>query len=351
MFHSASLTGKMAQMEAVEEELLEAIRSFGPKEDLCLLKANLDFRLHRLADVRQDLEMAPLLPGRFDARVLRADLAFQEGRYDEARTAFEALIAENPTWDTIARLAHWMSKIGEATEADRLYLEAEDELTAKQMLSYAWLEVQRGLLDFNHGQYDEARSHYRRAEASYSGHWFTAEHFAELAAAEDKFSEAEELLKGVIMRTSKPELQQALGEMYLYFDRPAEAQPWFDSALAAYLESMRRGGVHYLHHLADLFADARLNPMDALKWSEQDFRMRPNYATQATLAWALYRDDRVKEALQHIEAVLASRVREAVIYSTASELFKASGDAAKSRHFADLALQINPKHKCFRFHH
>ena len=351
MFHRASLTGRMADLERGEAEILEAIDRFGPKEDLCLLKANLDFRLHRLAEVRRDLEMAPLLPGRFDARVLLADLAFQEGRYDSSRREFEELIGENPTWDVIARLAHWKGRFGEIEEADRLYEQAEDDLTAKQMLSYAWLELQRGMLDFNRGRYEEAWGHYRRAEASYPGHWHTAEHYAELFAAEGDFAQAEALLKQIIERTSKPEMQQALGELYLFTDRPEAAQPWLDRALPAYMDSVGRGGVHYLHHLADFFSDAREDPAEALRWAKQDERMRPNFLTQSALAWALYRNGRIQEALIYFDRVLDSGIRDAVLYSSAAEVFEAAGDAAASSRLADLALQINPKHRSFRIHH
>jgi hypothetical protein len=72
LFHRASLTANLTHFEAVEAALRETIHEFGPKEDLCLLKANLDFRFHRLADVRRDLEMSPLLSGRFEGRVLLA---------------------------------------------------------------------------------------------------------------------------------------------------------------------------------------------------------------------------------------------------------------------------------------
>jgi hypothetical protein len=70
LFHRASLTGNMGQFEAVEATILKTIVEFGPKEDLCLLKANLDFRFHRLPEVRRDLQMCPLLSGRFEGRVL-----------------------------------------------------------------------------------------------------------------------------------------------------------------------------------------------------------------------------------------------------------------------------------------
>lgn len=351
MFHRASLTGRMADLERTEAAILETIDRFGPKEDLCLLKANLDFRLHRLAEVRRDLSMTPLLSGRFEARVLLADLAFQEGKYEQSRREFEELIDENPTWDVIARLAHWKGKFGEIEEADRLYEQAEDDLTAKQMLSYAWLELQRGMLDFNRGRYEEAWGHYRRAEASYPGHWQTAEHYAELFAAEGDFAQSEALLKQIIERTAKPEMQQALAELYLSTDRPNAAQPWLDRALTTYIDSVRHGGVHYLHHLADFFADARLDPAESLRWAEQDERMRSNFSTQGALAWALYLNGRTKKAAAYFRLLLDSGVCDAVLYSSAAEVFEAAGDIAASSRFADLAFEMNPKYKNFRIHH
>src|SRR5258708_8787411 len=92
LFHRASLTGSMAHFDAAESAILGTILEFGPKEDLCLLKANLDFRFHRLPDVQRDLQMCPLLAGRFEGRVLLADLNFQEGRYEAARLGYEQVI-------------------------------------------------------------------------------------------------------------------------------------------------------------------------------------------------------------------------------------------------------------------
>jgi tetratricopeptide (TPR) repeat protein len=351
LFHRASLTGSVAHFEAVEAAILETIQELGPKEDLCLLKANLDFRFHRLAEVRRDLEMCPLLPGRYEGRVLLADLDFQEGRYEAARLEFERLIKENRTWDNLARLAHWKSKLGEIAEADQMYEEAEDDLTAKQMRSYAWLELQRGVLALTHGRYPDAWLHYERANEAYPGHWHTDEHFAELLAAEGRFDEADALFRKVIARAPKPELQQTLGELYLFTGRPHEAQPWLDSALAAYLESVRRGEVHYFHHLADFYADAREEPAEAVRWAGKDVEMRSNFSTQAAMAWALYRNGQLSEALEYIRLALSSGVRDAGIFSTAATLFEAAGATAESRSYTQAALRINPKHHNFQMHH
>ena len=70
------------------------------------------------------------------------------GQYEEKKAAYVRIIDEEPTWDNLARLAYFVASMGERERADDLYARAEDELTAKEMRSYAWLELQRGLLNF-----------------------------------------------------------------------------------------------------------------------------------------------------------------------------------------------------------
>src|SRR6185503_2828417 len=111
---------------------------------------------------------------------------------------------EERTWDKLARLAHFHFKMGDLEKADRLYDEAVDELTAKEMRHYSWLELQRGVLDLSRGHYGKARSHYERAERAYSGHWLVQEHVAELLGAEGKNDEAEAMYRRVIARVPRP---------------------------------------------------------------------------------------------------------------------------------------------------
>ncbi|HET7348636.1 MAG TPA: tetratricopeptide repeat protein [Acidobacteriaceae bacterium] len=351
MNHRASLSGRMADLEQTLAAVTAAIQEFGPKEDLCLLKANLDAHLHRIANAREDLAMAPCLAGRFEARALLADLDFQEGRYEESRLALEELIRENRTWDNLARLAHWESRLGDPEKADELYFQAEDELTAKQMRSYAWLELERGLLDFRMGRFADARKHYARADESYPGYWHTDEHVAELLGAEDQFDTAAALLLAVIERTHKPELQQALAEIYILTGRSDEAEPWLDKALASYLDSVKRGGVHYLHHLADFYTDVRPDPAHALAWARKDYALRSNFSTQAALARALHLNRKIAEAVAMIEAALSSGVKDAMVYSHAADIFAMAGRAVESLTYADAALQLNPRHGSFHIHH
>lgn len=351
LFHRASLTGRMEHFAVVEAAVADILSDFGPREDLCLLKANLDLRFHRLAQARSDLEMCPLLPGRFEARAVLADLDFQEGRYDAARMELERLIAEDRTWDNLARLAHWKSKLGDVVEADALYAEAEEELTAKQMRAYSWLELQRGVLAFMHGDYKRAWQHYARAEESYPGHWHTDEHVAELMAAEGRLGEAAALLRDMIARVPKPELQQALGEVYVLAGKPEHAEACFDSALDVYIESVQSGEVHYFHHLADFYTDARVDAAEAVRWARKDLELRSNFSTQAAMAHALYLNHEVAEAVEYIRLALASGVKDAGTFSIAATVLAAAGEASDSQRYAAAALQINPRHRNFHLHH
>jgi tetratricopeptide (TPR) repeat protein len=263
----------------------------------------------------------------------------------------EQLIDERRDWDNLARSAHWKSKFGEVNEADDLYAEAEDQLTVKQMRSFAWLEVQRGMLDFKRGRYADARVHYQRAEAGYPGYWHTSEHLAELLAAEQKFDEAISILVDVAASTGKPELLQTIGELYIVTARKDTAQPWLDKALAAYMDSVRLGGVHYFHHLADFYAGVGEDPAEAVRWARRDFELRSNFSTQSALAWALYRNSQVKEGLETIQLALSSGVQDAGIFSTAAELFEAAGKPDDAAHYRAAAFRLNPMHNNFHMHH
>ena len=349
-FHLASLTETEADYLAISETIAGVLHDFGPKEDICLLKTSLDGRFHRLEDVKLDLQMCPLLAGRFEGRSILADVDFQEGRYEQARTGFEKLIEERRTWDNLARLAHWHGKMGRPDEADRLYEEAEEELTAKEMRSFAWLKLQRGALAMSRGRHDRARAHYRLAGAAFSGDWRTDAHLAQLLAAEGCFDEALALMHSVVARARKPEFKQALGELLTFRGRNDEAHPWLESALASYLASTQEGGVHYYHHLADFYSDAADRPAEAVKWARKDIALRSNFSTQSALAWALFRSGEVVEGLEWIGRALVSGAQDETVFTTASSLFRAAGDKNQAEHYARAAADINPGGRRFHLH-
>ena len=350
LYQRATLTGDLDGLGVVEAALNTAIREIGSAGDLYLLKANLDFKLHRLADVARDLELGRDLRDGLQGRALQADLDFQEGRYEAARKGYEAVISDDLTWDNLARLAYLKSKMGDVAGAEQAYIEAEDELTAKEMRHYAWVELQRGVLNLRRGRYDQAQMHYQVADRAYSGYWLVEEHKAELLGAQGKFEEAVALYRKVIARVPRPEFQQALGELYAAMGQPAQAEPWYEKALTAYLESARHGAVHYYHHLTDFYADVRRDGGEAVKWARKDMELRRNFSTLAALAWALYRAGEFAEALETIDEAIASGATDGQLFFQAGMIHESAARNGKGAQYLRMAAHINPYYENFHVH-
>jgi tetratricopeptide (TPR) repeat protein len=350
VYQRASLTGDLAAFDLAEQVLKRAIAELGPASDLYFLKANLDFKFHRLADVKTDLASGRDLRNTFQGKALQADLDFQEGRYDEARRGYEAVIEQELTWDNLARLAYLKWKLGDAAAAEQLYVAAEDELTAKEMRHYTWVELQRGVLKLRQGRYDDAWAHYDRAGRAYSGYWLVDDHKAECLGAQGKYAEAAALYESVVERVPRPEFQQALGELYYLLGQTDRAEQWNEKALATYLAAAERGGVHYYHHLVDFYSDVREDGPEAVKWARMDIALRRNFSTLAALAWALFRAGEFAEALITIDEALASGATDAHLFFQAGMIHQAAGGNGNGDRYLRRAGEINPDHRSFHVH-
>jgi len=350
VYQHAVLTGNLLDLEAVDPLIDAAIAQVAHPGDFYFLKANVASKLHRLADVRRNLDAVPSVRNSPEGQALWADLDFLEGRYAAAKQSYENLIARNRTWDNLVRLAYFAAKMGDPATADRLYLEAQDELTAKEMRSYAWVELQRGLLHLTYGRHEEADVCYRRAERAYSGYWLIEEHGAELLAAQGRFGDAARLYQSIVAPVPRPELQQALGDLYGAMGEHERAQAWHARALAGYLDSVRRGGVHYYHHLVDFYCDVARDGAAAVDWARKDIALRDNFFTQAALAWALYRDGQFTPALERIQQALSSGARYPHLLFQAAAIHCAAGRTEEGDAYRQEAERLNPRHRAFHVH-
>jgi tetratricopeptide (TPR) repeat protein len=350
LYRRALLAGDLLALERAEPAIDAGIALIPHPGDLWLLKARLCFHLHRLADVGRILDTVAPARKSAEGQTLLADLDFQHGNIAAATARYEGVIAKDRPWGALAGLAYLHRKTGDAARADRLYAEAEDELIAKEMRSYAWLELQRGALDLAHGRHAEAETHYARAARAYSGWWLVDEHRAELLAAQGELAEAAALYETIVAVVPRPELHQALGQLYALMQRPSRARSHLVQARAGYLASVRRGGVHYWHHLADFYAEAMIDGAKAVEWARRDLALRENAATQAALAWALLRDGQAAEAGEWMERALASGAEDAHLFAQASAVFDAAGDPARAARMRDIARSINPRLARFHVH-
>jgi tetratricopeptide (TPR) repeat protein len=303
LYTRASLTADFADFARAEQEIERALRE--PADELFLFRATLRVKLHRLAAAQDDLRRLTRLAGAPYVRLLGADIAMQEGRYGEARRAYGELLAEDRTWDHLARAAYFEWKTGHPERADALYAEAQDELTAKEMRSFAWVELQRGLLDLDRRRYADALAHYRRADRAYSGYWLVEEHIAEVLGLLGRMDEAVEIYERVIEKTRNPEYVSALGSLLASSD-PAAAEELYHRADALFEERFARypeaAAGHYVEHLLQR---KQAGPK-LLELAEMNQRLRPNAESKLLLAKACLKLGREARARALLAEVMAT---------------------------------------------
>ena len=213
-------------------------------------------------------------------------------------------------------------------EAIRLYRRAAEaaEARGEGPDNVAGHRIRLGEMLFRTGQLAAAEGQYRLAAELTPENFAVAEHQAELLGAQEKFHDAVALYQKVILQSRRPDMEQALGDLYTYMKQPEQAKPWYDKALAGYLASVGRDEVHFIHHLAGFYSDAREDGVEAVKWARQDLAMRQSSVAHDGLAWALYRAGEFEESRREIEAALATGIKDAHIVYHAGLIFSAAGD-------------------------
>jgi lipopolysaccharide biosynthesis regulator YciM len=315
----AALTGRPEAYDEVVRIADRALGVLGAWPDLCLLRADLHVRFHRLPEARRELARHPDTLACTQGRAILADVLVQVGEVDDAEALVRRLVEEERTWDHVARLAHLTLVRGDVEAADQLYAEAEDEITAKSMRSYSWVEVERGRLRVLTGEPERARQHYVRADRAYTGHWTVRQRLGELDALEGRTSKAVERLERVLARTGRPEVSQTLAALYARLGDAVRAREHRDRAMAVFLSSAMRGEVHYLHHLVEL-----AGPSAAVGWARRDLELRPNHLTRSALAVALLREGRNVEAEEQMVRALSTGLRDPRLLARAAVVQRSS---------------------------
>jgi len=306
LYRRASLSGDFGQFQAAEKAIDEAFAVVGPTEDLVLLRAQFNFKLHRLKSTEADVRALSEQGESSGLQALAADLALQEGRYEEARRGYlKALEIHPASWDNLARLAYLQSKTGDYAGAERSYAKAQEEISAKEMRSYAWVELQKGILDLERKRYKSALAHYRKADRAYSGYWLIEEHIAEVLDLTGQTKDAIALYEKIIGTTHNPEYLNALGRIRERSDP--------DAAQKLYAEADRRNEERFAlypeaaigHLIRDTLVRRTPRP-DLLELAQRNYDLRPNGESKLLLARAYLKAERRAEAKKLLDEIAST---------------------------------------------
>ena len=179
LFQRAVLTGDLGGCTEVECLVDGALARHPQWPDLWLLKAKLDFHLHRFDQAEQDLSILSSLSDSPESLALAADLDLERGRHAEAAHAYGRLAELDPSAENFCRLANLELARGRPRAAIPLFARAAEEITAKEMRTFAWVQALWGDAELSLGRPLEARRRYKAAAASYSGYWLVEQRLSQ----------------------------------------------------------------------------------------------------------------------------------------------------------------------------
>ena len=316
-----------------------------PRTGPYLDRATWSLTVHRLAAVEPDLRHIDAYVVKDDGTVagtlgLRGDVAFYRGEYAKALDLYRQGHARMVTVGTAFRLANYWARMGDPAKALAYIDEAEGGIHGPLQQQRAFLEMNRGIIAFRSGDWDDAGTHFARADAIFPGYWQIEEHLATILALKGDTKRAMALYDGIARRTNMPEAWDAVAGLYRAQGDLASSQAAAAKAGAGWAQRLavlpEAAYGHALdHELA--FGD----PARALAIARRNYANRP-FADSATgLAWAWMANRRPADAIRTIEPVLNSGWVSAEPYIVATEAYALAGQPAKADAARKQALAIN----------
>lgn len=100
--------------------------------------------------------------------------------------------------------------------------------------------------------------------------------------------------------------------------------------------------VLYNRDLAYFYADHDMNVAAALELAEREIEARQDIYAHDLLAWALYKNDRARDAVEPMTAALKLGTKDAKLFFHAGMIYHRLGEREKAKEHLRRALSTNP---------
>lgn len=323
-FERARLSGSYDDYAAADTALKRAFAVAAPGTGPHLVRAQLDFGMHRLAEAERYLKIIdgyaiPSLPDeRAEITGMRGDIAFYRGDLRTALNLYEEADRLSPGTATFRRAVYAM-KTGDFERAEIFFDQTEREARLPPPQLRGYIELQRGILDLERNRLEQALAHFRRADSIFPGHWLMEEHIAEVLTLQGKRPEAERLYRSIVKRTGHPEFMDALADLLSSQGRVEEARRLTDQAWVAWQKRLALFPEASYGHAIDHCIGKR-DWQCAVRFATKNHAARPYGDAKIALAKALLGNGQLNEAETLIKSVWNSPWRTADLLSLTKEI-------------------------------
>jgi tetratricopeptide (TPR) repeat protein len=334
-------TGDPSYYTRGEEALLKALELDPESAQTMTLLGGVALGRHEfpkaLEWAERSLEINPSYAGTYG---VLGDAQVELGRYKAAFESFQRMVDLKPNLDSYARVSYARQLSGDVEGA----VEAMQRAVASsrpETEGAAWARVHLGDLYFNSGRTDEAAEQYEAALMDFKSYHLALAALGKARAAQGKYNEAIRFYEQAAAIIPQPTTLVALGDLYARTGRPDQAQLQYDTVefigkLSAFNQQL------YNRELALFYADHDIKLEEALKLTTQEIKVRQDIYGYDALAWALFKNGRVREAADAIAEAMKLGTEDASIYYHAGMIYYRLGDQQQARQHLQQALKLNP---------
>ncbi len=293
--------------------------------------ADIEFEIGDYARAESDIKAA-----RSASVSLAREVALQRGDTRPAKPgddpAFLALVSR-------VNELHGDSK-GQIVLLRRAAQGADDNSTTPPQ-SVAWFHERLGRALSMQGQLDEAEKNYSLGLQVFPRDYRSMAALAHLYAARGQWQKTIEWGQKAAQIVPSPETLALLGDAYGALGQKARAQAQWK--LVGQIGQLSRAqGVIYDRQRALFLADHDLQPVEAVRLARGELSLRHDIYAFDTLAWTLFKANRLDEASANSARALKFGTRDASLYFHAGMIAAAQNKVALGHAYLSRALEINP---------
>ena len=306
---------------------------------------------HRFADAASFAQQA-LTAGAGDPSpfALLGDAYTDMGQYDKAQAAYARLKVAGPAADDFpgmpymydTRISYLNLLHGDDASAIALMRQAVKLAVGNHMPpeNVAWTYYQLGEFFFHGGDLDNAAKSYTEALGHYPGYYRGLGGLAKVRIAQTRYDEGIALYKQVIATIPLIEYVAALADVYQTLGRGEGFDKQFKLLeFIGYLSALNERT--YNRELAGFYADHDIKLRQALDLAKRELDNRRDVYTQDVFAWCLYKNGKLQDAAQAIDAALSLGTNDALMFFHAGMIYRDLGQTGRSENYLSRSLAVN----------
>ncbi len=271
------------------------------------------------------------------------DAYIELGQYEDAKKAYETMVSLGPGLDSYSRISYMRELMGDVKGAMQAMKKAIEDGIKRNLPNenVAWAQYILGELYFNSGDLKKAEEQYQASINTYNNYYHALAGLGKVRAVEKNYQEAIELYKKAIGIIPLPIFVSSLGDIYKKTGNMEEAKKQYD--LVEYIGLLSKiNKVIYNRELALFYAGHDIKLNEALELVRKELEVRKDIYTYDTLAWALYKNNQPKEALEASKESLKLGTKDANLFFHVGMIYYKLGNMAKAKEYLNQALSTNP---------